>query len=405
LKTTGYYTIKISNLILLIFLFSTNFYSQEVTQWKIESVDSLKINKIENYNNSNLILFIDKLKRLKNRTLNKNVHIIHIGDSHIQGDVFTNTIKNSLENHFGKGGVGLFFPYKLANTNGNSNQIITSKNNWISKRITSNLGQLNSGLMGYVIQTKDSSVQLNILSKNDLYGFNKIKIFAKNSANQMQFSADSINSKVYQLNNDFADIRLEKLIDRFNIGFKTAKDSITNIYGVSIENDSIKGLVYNSIGVNGAKYSDYNSSPSFWKQLQYIDADCIILSLGTNEAQNKNIDFFSDELLKTVSKIKQTYPSAAIIVTTPPISYYKKISINSNISSLGEIIKKTCLENDICYWDLYCIQKEIDNKVHWKKNNLLRSDLVHYSVKGYQLQAKLFINAFQKLWFNFTEPN
>ena len=58
-----------------------------------------------------------------------------------------------------------------------------------------------------------------------------------------------------------------------------------------------------------------------------------------------------------------------------------------------------CLENNICYWDLYCIQEEIDGTVQWKKNNLLRPDLVHYSGEGYKLQANLFINAFQKSWF------
>jgi hypothetical protein len=66
---------------------------------------------------------------------------------------------------------------------------------------------------------------------------------------------------------------------------------------------------------------------------------------------------------------------------------------------IGEIIKKFCSENEVCYWDLYSIQKEIDPKVHWKYNKLLRPDLVHYSTQGYQLQAKLFLRAFQKLGF------
>jgi lysophospholipase L1-like esterase len=400
LKSTQICSLKKINLKFVIFLLiiSSVIYSQQTSKWQSANLDSIKINVIENASNSNLVLFIDKLKSLKNQSLKKDVSIIHIGDSHIQGGIFTNTIRIGLENYFGNGGTGLIFPHKLAKTNGVSNPNFSSKNNWSSKKITAKVGQSDSGMMGYVIQTKDSNVQLNYSSKKDSNRFNRIKIFATTSNDSLRLTTDSIFSKSYKLVDNFLDISLEKSIDKFKIEFKSVKDSVTNFYGISIEDDSINGLIYNSIGVNGAKFSDYNASPIFWKQLRNIEADCVILSLGTNEAQG-NIDLFYDDLSETVSKLKQIYPNAAIIITTPPISYYKKIRPNSRVKIIGEIIKKFCSENEVCYWDLYSIQKEIDPKVHWKYNKLLRPDLVHYSTQGYQLQAKLFLRAFQKLGF------
>ena len=368
-----------------------------MNNWKKSGLDRIEINKIENTNNKNFNFLIQKLIKLKKQSLNKNVNIIHIGDSHIQGEVFTNTIRNNLEGYFGIGGFGLNFPYKLAKTNGNSNQKITSKNNWNSIKLTSKNGQKASGLMGYIIQTKDSVVDIIYNNKN--YDFDKIKFFAKNSNNTLKLFSDSLNYKYFKLNDNFCEIKLEKPTNSFNIKFKSPKDSITNFYGFSIENNKTNGIIYNSIGVNGAKYSDFNQSPNFWEQIKNIEADGIILSMGTNEAQNNNLDFFYTELLTMVSKIKIIYPNAAIIITTPPISYYKKIRLNSNVHLISQIIKKFCLENNICYWDLYCIQEEIDGTVQWKKNKLLRPDLVHYSGEGYKLQANLFINAFQKAWF------
>jgi lysophospholipase L1-like esterase len=400
LKSTQSCSLKKINLkfVLFLLIISSVIYSQQTSKRQSANMDSIKINAIENVSNTNSILFIDKLKSLRNQTSQKDVSIIHIGDSHIQGGVFTNAIRIGLENYFGKGGTGLIFPHKLAKTNGVSNPNFSSKNNWSSKKITTKVGQEDSGIMGYVIQTKDSNVQLNYSSKKDSSRFNRIKIFATTSNDSLRLTTDSIFPKSYKLIDNFLDISLEKSIDKFKIEFKSVKDSITNFYGISIEDDSVNGLIYNSIGVNGAKFSDYNASPIFWKQLQNLEADCVILSLGTNEAQG-NLDLFYTDLSETVSKLKQIYPSAAIIITTPPISYYKKIRPNSRVKIIAEIIKKFCSENEVCYWDLYSVQKEIDPKVHWKRNKLLRPDLVHYSTEGYQLQAQLFLKAFHKLGF------
>ena len=397
INTFNYLTRKSNIIQLSIFIFCNSIFSQEMNNWKKSDLDKIELNKIENTDNKNFNLFIEKLIKLKKHSLNKNVNIIHIGDSHIQGEVFTNTIRNNLDGYFGIGGFGLNFPYKLAKTNGNSNQKITSKNNWTSIKLTSKNGQKVSGLMGYIVQTKDFVVNINYNIKN--YDFDKIKFFAKNSNNNLKFFSDSLNYNYFKFKDNFCEIKLEKPINSFKIRFENPKDSITNFYGFSIENDNSNGIIYNSIGVNGAKYSDYNQTPNFWKQIKNIEADCIILSMGTNEAQNNNLDFFYKELLTMVSKIKIIYPNAAIIITTPPISYYKKIRLNSNVHIISQIIKKFCLENNICYWDLYCIQEEIDGAVQWKRNNLLRPDLVHYSGEGYKLQANLFINAFQKAWF------
>lgn len=406
MKSTNSCSIKIVSiqLFLILFIFPNLIFSQEKSKWEKLPLDSLKTNRIETDSTKNLVLFVDKLKSLKNKTLKKDVSIIHIGDSHIQGGAFTNTVKIGLENYFGKGGIGLVFPHKLAKTNGVSNPNFSSKNSWTSKKNTSKIGQLDSGIMGYVIQSKEANVQIDYTNKKDSCRFDRIKIFAQTAKDSLLLTTDSITSKNYQLTDNYLDIKLEKPIDTFKMEFKSVKDSITNFYGISLEDESVNGLIYNSIGVNGAKFSDYNASPIFWKQLQNIEADCVILSMGTNEAQG-NIDLFQTDLIETVSKIKQIYPNAAIIITTPPISYYKKIRPNSRIKTIAEIIKKVSADNEICYWDLYSVQKEIDPKVHWKYNKLLRPDLVHYSTEGYQLQAKLFLKAFKKLGFQDLEAN
>lgn len=385
------------------FVFSNLILAQGKTKWRKQAWDAIETNKITPDSTQNLVLFVDQLKSLKNQSLKKDVTILHIGDSHIQGGAFTTVIKNSLENYFGCGGIGLVFPHKLARTNGVANVNFSSKNYWTSKKITSKSGQLQSGIMGYCIQTKTANAQINYSRKKDSCRFDSLSFFAQTANDSLLLTTSTVSKKL-QLTDNFVTLTLEQPIHSFQLEFPSVTDSVTNFYGVFLNDTSSNGLIYSSIGVNGSKYSDYNASPFFWKQLQHIAADCVILSLGTNEAQG-NIDSFGTDLQETVTRIKQIYPKVAIIITTPPISYYKKKRLNLRVKTIAEKIKKYCLENGVCYWDLYSIQKEIDPKVHWRYNRLLGPDLVHYATEGYQLQAKLFLEAFRKLGFQDLKTN
>jgi len=65
----------------------------------------------------NLGQFFKKLDLLKEGKIEK-VHILHIGDSHIQGDYMSRTVRFRLQDEFGEGGRGMVFPYSLLNMYG-----------------------------------------------------------------------------------------------------------------------------------------------------------------------------------------------------------------------------------------------------------------------------------------------
>ncbi|MGZ5243917.1 MAG: hypothetical protein ACXWW0_08480, partial [Bacteroidia bacterium] len=53
----------------------------------------------------------------------KQINIVHIGDSHIQADFFSNRMRQMFQSYFigGNGGRGFVFPYTMARTNNPSN--------------------------------------------------------------------------------------------------------------------------------------------------------------------------------------------------------------------------------------------------------------------------------------------
>lgn len=116
----------------------------------------------------------DKLYQLEKNQKGK-VNIVHIGDSHVQADMFTNVIRQILQTKFGNGGYGFSFPYSLAKTNGTSYIKYTSNTLWESRRNIYPVTDVSVGLSGIGLYSNSPDFEINI-DVNPLYTFNKIKL-------------------------------------------------------------------------------------------------------------------------------------------------------------------------------------------------------------------------------------
>ena len=115
------------NLILCKLVF--NSFSQDTSSYIIPQLYGFE--KIEKDSISN----IDKLSTLYeclflSKTKNSKTSIFHIGDSHLQADYISHTIRTSLQKEFGNAGRGLILPLKIAKTNEPFNYLTQSSNNW-----------------------------------------------------------------------------------------------------------------------------------------------------------------------------------------------------------------------------------------------------------------------------------
>ncbi|QYS90957.1 hypothetical protein JJC04_13935 [Flavobacterium covae] len=118
----------------------------------------------------------------------------------------------------------------------------------------------------------------------------------------------------YSVKDGVLDFKFDGLRSNFNI---ICNDSIcTKLYGIFLENSIDKGIIYSAIGVNGAKYSDYNSEVLFWEQIKNVKSDCYILSMGTNEAQNIVLtpESFVESIKETIDKIKIFNPGSCFYI-------------------------------------------------------------------------------------------
>ena len=126
--------------------------------------------------------FVEKLNHLQIAGDNT-VRILHIGDSHIQADIFSGKVRELMQLTFpgGNGGLELVFPYRAAKTNGPAVYSSSGTGVWITQRnVQENAVDL--GLLGISMSTYDSmaTFQLNIRDNNPvIYDFQEVKIMSQ----------------------------------------------------------------------------------------------------------------------------------------------------------------------------------------------------------------------------------
>ncbi|MEL1245366.1 LysM peptidoglycan-binding domain-containing protein [Flavobacterium sp. DGU11] len=171
--------------------------------------------------------------------------------------------------------------------------------------------------------------------------------------------------------------------------------------GLVLEKDD-PGLLYHSIGVNGAKASDYNKYPLFFEQLPALQPDLIIISLGTNESFDKMVpDDFIVQLNLFINKAKAKNPDVCILVMTPPPSMFKRKYPNTFAAGYAKSILMQETAKDYASWDLFSEMGGLFSVNRNAAQGLMAGDKVHYSKPGYEKQGMLFTEALLKAYDNF----
>jgi LysM repeat protein len=166
------------------------------------------------------------------------------------------------------------------------------------------------------------------------------------------------------------------------------------LFGLVLENYNRSGILYHMIGVNGARYEHYAASDYFAEQLQALQPDLVIVSLGTNETVwGFNEERFFREVDQLVHRIEQYMPHAAIIFTTPPDAYKGGTEVNPAVNRCREVLLNYAFGNDLAAWDLYEVMGGTGSVNDWYAAGLAGRDRLHFTKSGYELQGKLLSQA------------
>nr|WP_315171226.1 GDSL-type esterase/lipase family protein [uncultured Flavobacterium sp.] len=422
-------------------------------------------------NTERLTTFFTKLKVLQSTQKGK-LNIVHIGDSHIQGDVMTAVCRYNLQKNFGNAGRGLVFPYTLAHTNGSPDVRFSSNVKWTNHRNILPLNGSPVGISGISLTSKSKSLRLTLQVKNKDYFFNTLKIITPNNESLFERAgevektvtiktvpkrvvhtikkgetlstiADHYNvstaklkkenkltstkitagktlkiptnqtseksvvntkyhSETFEEDMNYHFFESEKPLDRFVL-LPNNEAPLYALNGVVLESNT-PGIIYHNIGVNGAKYSDYNKYPLFFNQLKALQPDLIIVSLGTNESYGKiaPLDYLK-QVQEFLLKVRTQNPDADVLIITPPPSFLPHHRLNTYVDEYAKSLVSYATLGQYAVWDLFQTLGGMHgvSKIYGK--GLMNPDRVHYTTNGYQLQGNMLSNVLLNAFKEFNK--
>jgi lysophospholipase L1-like esterase len=330
----------------------------------------------------------------------RQVTIVHLGDSHIQGGYFTNRFRELITMKYGEAGRGFIFPYSFLKTNGPEDVRFSSSSEWTGYKYNHNPMKTKTGIAGYDLKCRDTTAMFSFSLKqgaDSLYPFNEVVVYHKNKELKIVRGAD-VRTEFQILNSDLYATRLL-------LGATTWGNSLCfrndppgfQLYGLELRNNK-PGIRYHAIGINGLNYDAYLNTIEYLPMLKALHPEAIIISLGTNDAYVKQLDEarFKTKVEAVVLAIRKELPGCCIILTTPGDHLFNKRYINPNLLKVQSAIIAVATGLHCVYWDFFSVMGGLGASKKWAHYGGMYKDIVHLSKPGYKWQGEMLFEAFDK---------
>lgn len=347
----------------------------------------------------------------------KKKRIGYFGDSMIEGDLMTQTIREQLQKLFGGRGVG-YVPLTSVTASFRSTITHTFSPSWkYLSLVNTKSSKYGYGISGETfLAQKDSLGNGNqwvkySVPKNAGYDFNGAALFYGKGNGKGSLVA---NNKTISLNDTgivnrviLSDTATRTLYVKFNIPGNLP------LFGVSFESDS--GLIldnFSSRGNSGMPLSRV-SSASLSGFDAYLDYDLIVLQFGSNvvNAGMKDYHWYEKAMLKVINHYKASFPGSSILLVGLADKSIKKDTEMVTDPGHKRVLKlqyKMALKTGVAFWNLYDAMGGYNSMKSWvekEKPPLANKDYTHFNHRGAQKAGELFYNFILEHYREFESRN
>jgi len=378
------------------------------------NIDSLRVQlnqheNIINYNENQSLLenFFTRLHQVEKQ--GKTARIGYFGDSMIEGDLITQTLRNYYQKKFGGSGVG-YVPVTSHVADFRKTIIHKFSDNWQLAIILRYNSEIRYGLAGYtffptVISQKDYS-ENTIPEKADkvtyaaatssysaLRSFHKmLLLYGKtDSLSKVVINVDDNLTYTYPLTGKNA---VNSIVFEPDYPFKSVEThfatfSKSEIYGFSFESKNGVFLDnYSLRGSSGLPLSAIrqNVIQGFNTELNY---NLIILQFGLNVANENTENFagYKQGMIKVVNYLKQCMPETDILLISVGDRSYKKdmeLETMPSVPRLVDVQREVAQKTGIAFWNLFEAMGGEKSMVAWAHADppLAAKDYTHLNFRG-----------------------
>lgn len=340
--------------------------------------------------------FIKKLIALRKNKKGK-IRIAYLGDSMIEGDLVSQTLRKYLQQNYGGNGVG-FVPITSA---------VAGFRQSVKHTFTANWKESN-------FKNKFSAVPLYLSGKTFFAtGYNRVDVEDKTitaaiKTNKYLLCGYKPNSGQIAVNSIFYAIKPTTVFNRILIdsSAKTAikleaSDAALPFYGLSFEtNDGVIVDNFSFRGLGGFEFAGIDSS--FLTQVNNTQPyDLIIMQYGVNllnHPNNNSFGWYQKAMTACIRKMKSCFKNADFLLISSADKSFKYSNGTHTAIGMDSLIatqERIAFENKIAFFNTYSSMGGYNSMVNWANGNpqLAAKDYTHLNAKGAEVLGTGIFNA------------
>lgn len=337
------------------------------------------------------------------RRTDATVRILHLGDSHVHNGFAAEATRRALQAVRGDGGRGLVFPYALARTYSPSDYRSTFEGSWQSANSVRPLEGMPVGVAGVAARTARTPAAFTLDFPRPLPpGRKVVKLFLKNSMPGLRLTATAGRQRETWSAGwgaarvlPVAEFELHDLSRSLRIDIESAAPGgRVEVHGISIEG-ARPGVIYHSMGVDGATLEAFTASPYLAEQLAVLQPDLVILDFGSNELINSGNALPANHeavVTQVIRRLRAARPDAVIVLATPQDMNFQGRNVSA-ARGHADLMRRIAFEQHCLFWDWYRVAGGPGAMRAWSARGLANRDQVHLVARGYQLKGELLAKA------------
>ena len=325
------------------------------------------------------------------------VRIAVIGDSYIEGDIFTQHIRELLQNQYGGKGVGYVAMDCI--TKGYRQSVRHTSSGWTMYTLMKNSSEKYFTLPGLFCKSNGNAsatyTGTNIVPNADRWDNSKFIFISPEKSIISINTGDGWIAHQFEGSNKVQCISIDKNTDKFEV--KTNSNSLialgtwlNNNTGITVDCMSLRGY-------SGITHNKINTDIS--RQVaEFVDYDLIIIEYGLNvlSGKNKKYDFYANYMVKVVNQIRNCHPNADILVIGCGDRGIKRGGSVQSMPTAPYLIdaqREVARRSQSFFWDTREAMGGEGAVVDWCSNSEINKDYIHLSFKGGERLANLLVNA------------
>lgn len=421
---------------LSIFALLCVFSSEAQDTARVWPIDSTHLQLVLPGKKDGLKHFYGKLFDVRNHaSVSENVNILHVGGSHVQAGVLSNTIRM----HFSPAADrGFLFPFRAIKTNSPQGYRVDFTGMWKGSRCVNKDVDLELGLSGAAAVTSDKEASLTLRLRDEgQWDFTRLTLqgnasdstvtpFLITSANDTLWSDPVLSALSIRDSWSFLLPYPDSVV---TIGFTGLTRKVSpkqkrktylpledkhyfTVHGIYPNSDR-HGVTYTESGINGAAVPSWlRTGKRFEEELSLLPPDLVIFGIGINDANVPMLEFDTEVFIQgyrdLIHRIQSVSPSCCFLFITNNDCVFslgkgrkaKKIA-NPNTERVRQAMIELATEYNGAVFDVYGLMGGLKSSETWVKENLMKKDRIHFTNEGYTLLGDLLYNALENNYQTF----